>query len=156
MAHTYLTEDGLQKLRAELDHLIAIERPAASRAIAEARDKGDLSENAEYDAAKEAQGMLEMKISQLQNMLANAKIIDDSKISTSKIQLLNKVKLKNAATKAVMEYTLVTESEADFKAGKLSIATPIAKALLGKKVGDGVDIKVPAGTMKLEVLSISV
>ena len=156
MAHTYLTEDGLQKLRAELDHLIAIERPAASRAIAEARDKGDLSENAEYDAAKEAQGMLEMKISQLQNMLANAKIIDDSKISTSKIQLLNKVKLKNAATKAVMEYTLVTESEADFKAGKLSIATPIAKALLGKKVGDVVDIKVPAGTMKLEVLSISV
>lgn len=156
MAHTYLTEDGLQKLRAELDHLIAIERPAASRAIAEARDKGDLSENAEYDAAKEAQGMLEMKISQLQNMLANAKIIDDSKISTSKIQLLNRVKLKNVATKAVMEYTLVTESEADFKAGRLSIATPIAKALLGKKVGDVVDIKVPAGTMKLEVLSISV
>jgi len=156
MAYTYLTEEGLQKLHAELDHLIAVERPAASRAIAEARDKGDLSENAEYDAAKEAQGLLEMRISNLQNMLATAKIIDDSKIGTSKIQLLNKVKLKNVATKAVMEYTLVTENEADFKAGRLSIATPIAKALLGKKVGDVVEIKVPAGLMKLEVLSISV
>jgi len=156
MAYTYLTEDGLQKLRAELEHLIAVERPAASRAIAEARDKGDLSENAEYDAAKDAQGLLEMKISQLQSMLANAKIIDDSKISTSKIQLLNKVKLRNVGTKALMEYTLVTENEANFKAGRLSIATPIAKALLGKKVGDVVEIKVPAGSMKLEVLSISI
>ncbi|MDR2938311.1 MAG: transcription elongation factor GreA [Prevotellaceae bacterium] len=156
MAYTYLTEEGLQKLRAELEQLTSVERPAASRAIAEARDKGDLSENAEYDAAKEAQGLLEMKISNLQSMLANAKIIDDSKISTSKVQLLNRVKLKNVATKATMEYTLVTESEADFKAGKLSISTPIAKALLGHKLGDVVEIKVPAGTMKLEVLSISV
>jgi transcription elongation factor GreA len=156
MAYTYLTEEGLQKLRAELDHLISVERPAASRAIAEARDKGDLSENAEYDAAKEAQGLLEMRISNMQNMLANAKIIDDSKIDTSKIQLLNKVKLKNVTTKAVMEYMLVTENEADFKAGRLSIATPIAKALLGKKVGDVVEVKVPAGTMKLEILSIAV
>ncbi len=156
MAYTYLTEEGLQKLRAELDHLTSVERPAASRAIAEARDKGDLSENAEYDAAKEAQGLLEMRISNLQNMLANAKIIDDSKLDTSKIQLLNKVKLKNVATKATMEYMLVTESEANFKEGKLSVATPIAKALLGKKVGDVVEVKVPAGTMKLEVLSISI
>jgi len=156
MAYTYLTEEGLQKLRAELDHLISVERPAASRAIAEARDKGDLSENAEYDAAKEAQGLLELRISNMQNMLANAKIIDDSKISTSKIRLLNKVKRKNVSTKAVMEYMLVTESEADFKSGRLSIATPIAKALLGKKVGDVVEVQVPAGIMKLEVLSISV
>ncbi|MDR0711454.1 MAG: transcription elongation factor GreA [Prevotellaceae bacterium] len=155
MAYTYLTEKGLEKLRAELDRLKHIERPAASRAIAEARDKGDLSENAEYDAAKEAQGLLEMKISNMENMLANAKIIDDSKIDTSKIQLLNRVKLKNMHTKAMMEYTLVTESEANIKAGKLSIATPIAKALLGKKVGDVVEISVPAGSMKLEVLEIS-
>jgi transcription elongation factor GreA len=155
MAYTYLTEKGLEKLRAELDRLKHIERPAASRAIAEARDKGDLSENAEYDAAKEAQGLLEMKISNMENMLANAKIIDDSKIDTSKIQLLNKVKLKNVHTKAMMEYTLVTENEANLKAGKLSIATPIAKALLGKKVGDVVEINVPAGNMKFEVLEIS-
>ncbi|MDR2813148.1 MAG: transcription elongation factor GreA [Prevotellaceae bacterium] len=155
MAYTYLTENGLEKLRAELDKLKHIERPAASRAIAEARDKGDLSENAEYDAAKEAQGLLEMKISNLEHMLANAKIIDDSKIDTSKVQLLNKVKLKNVRTKATMEYSLVTENEANLKAGKLSIATPIAKALLGKKVGDVVEISVPAGSMKLEVLEIS-
>lgn len=155
MAYTYLTENGLEKLRAELDRLKHVERPAASRAIAEARDKGDLSENAEYDAAKEAQGLLEMKISNIEHMLANAKIIDDSKIDTSKIQLLNKVKLKNVSTKATMEYALVTESEANLKAGKLSIATPIAKALLGKKVGDVVEISVPAGSMKLEVLEIS-
>ncbi|MDR3188275.1 MAG: transcription elongation factor GreA [Prevotellaceae bacterium] len=156
MAYTYLTEKGLEKLRAELDRLKHVERPAASRAIAEARDKGDLSENAEYDAAKEAQGLLEMKISKLEHMLANAKVIDDSKINTSKVQLLNKVKLKNVQSKAVMEYTLVTENEANLKAGKLSIATPIAKALLGKKVGDVVEITVPAGSMKLEVLEISI
>ena len=156
MAYTYLTEEGLQKLRAELEQLTAVERPAASRAIAEARDKGDLAENAEYDMAKEAQGMLEMKISQLQNMLANAKVVDDSKLSTSKIQLLNKVKLRNVATKALMEYTLVTENEANFKIGRLAVGTPIAKALLGKKVGDVVEVKVPAGAMKLEVLSIGV
>ena len=155
MAYTYLTENGLAKLRAELDRLKHVDRTAASRAIAEARDKGDLSENAEYDAAKEAQGLLEMKISNIEQMLANAKIIDDSRIDTSKIQLLNKVRLKNVSTKATMEYTLVTESEANLKAGKLSIATPIAKALLGKKVGDVVEISVPAGRMKLEVLEIA-
>jgi transcription elongation factor GreA len=156
MASTYLTEEGLQKLRSELDHLRGVERPAASRAIAEARDKGDLSENAEYDAAKEAQGMLEMKISQMENMLANAKVIDDSKIDTSKIQLLNTVKIRNLATKAEMTYALVTETEADLKQGKLSIATPIAKALLGKKVGDVVQVQVPSGVMKFEVLKISI
>ncbi|MDR3328930.1 MAG: transcription elongation factor GreA [Prevotellaceae bacterium] len=156
MAYTYLTEKGLEKLRADLDKLKCVDRPAVSRAIAEARDKGDLSENAEYDAAKDAQGLLEMKISQMETMLANAKVIDDSKIDTSKIQLLNKVKLKNLSNKTSMEYTLVTESEADFKSGKLSIATPIAKALLGKKVGDVVEVSIPAGTLKLEVVGIAV
>lgn len=156
MASTYLTEEGLHKLRAELDRLKGVERPAASRAIAEARDKGDLSENAEYDAAKEAQGLLEMKISQMETMLANAKIIDDSKIDTSKIQLLNTVKIKNLNNKAVMTYALVTETEADLKQGKLSIATPIAKALLGKKVGDVVHVEVPSGMLKFEVMDISI
>ncbi|GHT65894.1 transcription elongation factor GreA [Bacteroidia bacterium] len=154
MAITYLTEEGLQKLRTEVEHLRSVDRPAASRAIAEARDKGDLSENAEYDAAKEAQGMLEMKISQMENMLANAKVIDESKVNTKYIQLLNRVKIKNLTTKTTMEYSLVTESEADIKRGRLSIATPIAKALLGKKVGNVVEVQVPSGTLKLEVLEI--
>jgi transcription elongation factor GreA len=154
MAITYLTEEGLQKLRADLERLKTIERPAVSRAIAEARDKGDLSENAEYDAAKEAQGMLEMKISQMETMLANAKVIDESKVGTDQVQILNRVKIKNLATKTTMEYSLVTESEADLKQGRLSIATPIAKALLGKKVGDIVDVQVPSGKMQLEVLEI--
>ncbi|MDR0419815.1 MAG: transcription elongation factor GreA [Prevotellaceae bacterium] len=154
MANTYLTEEGLQKMRAELERLKNVERPAASRAIAEARDKGDLSENAEYDAAKEAQGLLEMKIANMENMLANAKIIDDSKIDTSKVQILNTVKIKNLGNKSIMTYTLVTESEANLKEGRLSIATPIAKALMGKKKGDVVEVQVPSGTMKLEILEI--
>ncbi|MDR3297153.1 MAG: transcription elongation factor GreA [Prevotellaceae bacterium] len=156
MAYTYLTAQGLEKLRKELEKMKFVDRPAASRAIAEARDKGDLSENAEYDAARDAQGMLEMKIAQFENMIANAKIVDDSQVDISQIKLLNKVKLKNLATKATMVYTLVTENEADFKAGRLSVATPIAKALLGKKVGEVVEIAVPAGTMKLQVLDISI
>jgi transcription elongation factor GreA len=155
MAATYLTEAGLQKLRAELDHLKGVERPAASRAIAEARDKGDLSENAEYDAAKEAQGILEMKISNMESMLANAKVIDESKVNTTQIQLLNRVKIQNTTTKAVMEYSLVTENEADIKQNRLSVATPIAKALLGKKVGDTVEVQVPSGTLKFKVLEIN-
>ncbi|MGL4909473.1 MAG: transcription elongation factor GreA [Bacteroidales bacterium] len=156
MAYTYLTEEGLQKLRAEVEHLTSVERPAASRAIAEARDKGDLSENAEYDAAKEAQGLLELKISQLQSMLATAKIIDDSKLDTSKVQLLNKVKIENLSNKSTMEYTLVTEKEANLKEGKLSVSTPIAKALLGKKVDDIVEVTVPSGILKLKILNISI
>ncbi len=156
MAKTiYVTEEGLQKLRTELEHLKSVERPAISRQIAEARDKGDLSENAEYDAAKEAQGLLEMKISKLETTVANARIIDESRIDLSQVQIMTKVKIKNIATKAVMEYQLVAESEANLKENKLAVGTPIAKALLGKKKGDIVDVKVPSGTMKLEILDIS-
>ena len=156
MAKTiYVTEEGLQKLRTELEHLKSVERPAISRQIAEARDKGDLSENAEYDAAKEAQGLLEMKISKLETTVANARIIDESRIDLSHVQIMTKVKIKNIATKAVMEYQLVAESEANLKENKLAVGTPIAKALLGKKKGDIVDVKVPSGTMKLEILDIS-
>ncbi|HPE18864.1 MAG TPA: transcription elongation factor GreA [Tenuifilaceae bacterium] len=151
----YLTEEGLQKLRSELDQLRFVERPAISQMIAEARDKGDLSENAEYDAAKEAQGMLEMKIAKLEDTIANARVIDESKIDTSKVQILNKVKIKNTATKAVMEYTLVAETEANLKEGKLSVNTPIAKALLGKKVGDVVEVQIPSGTVSFEIVDIS-
>lgn len=151
----YLTEEGLMKLRAEVDQLKSVERPAISRMIAEARDKGDLSENAEYDAAKEAQGMLELRISKLEDTIANARIIDESKIDTDKVQILNKVKLKNLKTKAEVEYTLVAESEANLKENKLSIATPIAKALIGKKVGDVVEVTVPSGIMNFQILNIS-
>lgn len=151
----YVTEEGLQKLRAELEHMKGVERPAISQQIADARDKGDLSENAEYDAAKEAQGLLEMKIAKLEELVANARIIDESKLDTSQVQIMNKVKIKNVGTKAIMEYTLVSEAEANLKEGKLSVGTPIAKALMGKKVGDVVEIQVPAGKMKLEVLEIS-
>ena len=153
---SYLTEDGLKKLKKELEYLENVERPEISKKIAEARDKGDLSENAEYDAAKEAQGMLEMKISKLKETLANSRLIDESKIDTSTVQILNKVKIKNLANNAVMEYVLVSESEADLKAGKISVNTPIAKALLGKSVGDVVDIKVPSGTVKYEIVDISI
>ena len=152
---TYLTEEGLQKLRKELEQLKTVERPAISRMIAEARDKGDLSENAEYDAAKEAQGMLELRISKLEDLIANARIIDESKIDTTQVQILNKVELKNLKTNAVVEYTLVAESEANLKENKLSISTPIGKALIGKKVGDVVDVQVPSGLMKFEILGIS-
>jgi transcription elongation factor GreA len=151
----YVTEEGLQKLRAELEQLKNIERPAISRQIAEARDKGDLSENAEYDAAKEAQGLLEMKIAKLESTVASARVIDESRIDLSHVQIMTKVKIKNLATKAVMEYLLVAESEANLKENKLAVGTPIAKALLGKKKGDVVEVKVPSGMMKLEILDIS-
>ena len=151
----YVTEEGLQKLRAELEHLKNVERPAISRQIAEARDKGDLSENAEYDAAKEAQGLLEMRIAKLENTVANARVIDASRIDLSQVQIMTKVKIMNVATKAVMEYQLVAESEANLKENKLAVGTPIAKALMGKKKGDTVEVKVPSGIMKLEILDIS-
>lgn len=152
---SYMTEEGLTKLKKEVEHLIRVERPSISAQIAEARDKGDLSENAEYDAAKEAQGLLEMKIAKMQEVIRNSRVLDESKIDASSVQILTKVKLKNIKTKAVMEYTIVAESEADLKAGKISIETPIAKGLLGKKIGDKTNIKIPNGTLELEILDIS-
>jgi len=152
---TYLTKEGLDKLKKELEQLRIVERPAISQMIAEARDKGDLSENAEYDAAKEAQGMLEMKIAKLEEAVANARILDESRIDTDKVQILNKVKIKNTTNKALMEYTIVAESEANIKEGRLSVGTPIAKALLGKKVGEKVDVKIPSGIVTFEVIDIS-
>ena len=152
----YFTAEGLEKVKAELAHLIAVERPAISKAIAEARDKGDLSENAEYDAAREAQGLLELKISQMQELVANARIINESKISTDQVQMLNKVKIKNVANGQVMEYTLVGEKEANLKEGKLAAQTPIGKALMGRKKGDVVEVKVPSGIIKFEILNISI
>ncbi len=153
---SYMTEEGLKKLKEEVDHLIRVERPKISAQIAEARDKGDLSENAEYDAAKEAQGMLEMKIAKLQEKIRNARVIDESQIDTSSVQIMNKVKLKNVKNNAVMEYMLVAENEADLKAGKISIETPIAKGLLGKKVGDIAKIQVPNGLLEFEILDITI
>ena len=153
---SYITEEGLRKLKEELDHLTRVERPAISRQIAEARDKGDLSENAEYDAAKEAQGMLEMKIAKLESLIANARVIDETKIDTSTVQMMNRVKLKNLANGQMMEYTLVSETEADLKTGKLSIQTPIAKALIGRKAGEKVEVSVPSGTLSLEIVEISI
>jgi transcription elongation factor GreA len=152
---SYMTEEGLANLKKELEQLLTVDRPAISQQIAEARDKGDLSENAEYDAAKEAQGLLEMKIAKLEDLVANARIIDESKIDTSSVQILNKVKIKNTKNNKLVEYTLVSESESDIKSGKISVATPIAKGLLGKKVGDVVDIKVPSGLLSFEILEIS-
>lgn len=152
----YITEAGLKKLKEEIHQLETYERPSISKQIAEARDKGDLSENAEYDAAKEAQGLLEMRIAKLKDTLANSRLIDESKIDTSKVQLLNKVKIKNLKNKATMTYTLVPESEANLKEGKISISTPIAKGLLGKVVGDQVEIKVPSGMMTFEIVEISI
>lgn len=152
----YVTAEGLDKLKTELAHLTSVERPAISKAIAEARDKGDLSENAEYDAAREAQGLLELKISQMQELVANARIIDESKITTDHVQMLNKVKIKNLANNAIMEYTLVGESEANLKQGKLAAATPIGKALIGKKKGDVVEVTVPNGILKFEIINISI
>ncbi len=151
----YITEEGLKRLKDELVQLESVERPSISRQIAEARDKGDLSENAEYDAAKEAQGMLEMRINKLKDVIANCRIIDETRIDTSKVQILNKVTIRNTKTNAVMTYILVSESEADLKTGKISITTPIAKGLLGKKVGDVVEIKVPSGMMTFEIVDIS-
>ena len=152
---SYMTDEGLKKRREELALLESVERPKISRQIAEARDKGDLSENAEYEAAKEAQGLLEMKIAKLKETIAASRLIDESKLDTSKVQIMNKVKIKNLKNNAVMEYTLVSESEADLKAGKISISTPIAQGLLGKKVGDKVEISVPAGKVPFEILDIS-
>lgn len=151
---TYLTKEGLDKLTKEIEQLITVERPRITQQIAEAREKGDLSENAEYDAAKEAQGMLEMRISKLQDTLRNSRLIDNKSLETDKVYLLSKVKIQNLLNKAVMEYTLVSENEADLKAGKISAESPIAKGLLGKHVGDQVEIKVPSGTMKFEILEI--
>ena len=150
----YLTAEGYKKLKDELDHMRSVERPAASAAIAEARDKGDLSENAEYDAAREAQGMLEMKIAQMEATLANARIIDETKIDRSKVQILSKVTLLNHNNNRQVVYTIVAEHEANLREGKLAIGTPIAKALLGKKKGDIVEVTVPAGILKFEILDI--
>lgn len=151
----YVTAEGLQKLKNELDQLRNIERPSISRQIAEARDKGDLSENAEYAAAKEAQGMLELKISKLEDLVARSRILDNTKIDTSSVRLLSKVKIKNQSNNSVMEYAIVPESEANFKLGKIAVNSPIAQGLIGKKVGDVVQIKVPSGTIPFEIISIS-
>jgi transcription elongation factor GreA len=152
---SYVTEEGLQKLKDELDHLTNVERPAITQMIADARDKGDLTENAEYEAAKEAQGMLELKISKLKEAVANLRVIDETKIDITKVQILNKVKIRNKNNNAIMQYIIVSESEADLKAGKISVNTPIAKGLLGKKVGDVVDINVPSGVIPFEIVEIS-
>jgi len=152
---TYITQEGLNKLKADLDQLVNVERPAISKQIGEAIEKGDISENAEYDAAKDAQGMLEAKIAVLRDKIANARIIDESKIDTDRVQILNKVTIKNKKNNATMVYTIVSEHEADLKSGKISIETPIAKGLIGKKVGDVVDIKVPSGTVAFEIIDIS-
>ena len=151
----YMSQDGYDKLVAELQRLESIERPKASAAIAEARDKGDLSENAEYDAAKEAQGKLEAKIAEMKMTLAEAKIIDTSRLSTDSVQIMSKVEMTNMANKARMTYTIVSESEANLREGKISISTPIAQGLLNHKVGDEVDVKIPRGTIKLRIESIS-
>lgn len=152
---SYYSAEGLKKLKEELNHLRDVERPKASQDIAEARDKGDLSENAEYDAAKEAQGLLEMRISKMEETLANARLIDESQLDNSKVLVLSTVKLKNHNNGMEMKYTLVAESEADLKAGKISVNSPIGKGLLGKKVGDVAEITVPNGTLKFEILEIS-
>ena len=152
---SYYTAEGLKKLKEELDHLKSIERTKASHAIAEARDKGDLSENAEYDAAKEAQGLLEMRISKMEELYSNARLIDESQLDTSKALVLSTVKIKNQANGMQMVYTLVAESEANLKTGKISVTSPIGKGLLGKSVGDVAEITVPNGVLKLEILEIS-
>lgn len=156
MGATYMTEEGYKKLLEEINQLENIERPAISKQIADARDKGDLSENAEYDAAKEAQGMLEMKISQLKTIVANARLIDESKINTDVVQIMNKVRIRNVKTKQEMTYTLVSESEANLKEFKLSVNTPIAKGLLGKKVGEIAEINAPNGKIEFEIVEISI
>ena len=152
---SYYTIEGLKKLKDELSHLKDIERPKASNAIGEARDKGDLSENAEYDAAKEAQGMLEMKISKLEEVFSNARVIDESQLDLSKVLVLSKVKIKNLNNQMQLNYTLVAESEADLKSGKISVSSPIGKGLLGKKVGEVAEVVVPNGTLRFEIISIN-
>ena len=152
---SYYTEEGLKKLREKLNHLKDVERPKASLAIAEARDKGDLSENAEYDAAKEAQGLLELQISKMEATLSNARLIDESQLDTSKVLVHSTVEVKNKSNRALMKYKLVAQSEADLKTGKISVDSPIGKGLLGKKEGEIAQIAVPSGTIELEILSIS-
>ena len=152
---SYVTADGLTKLNKELQQMINVERPAISRQIAEARDKGDLSENAEYDAAKDAQGMLEARIHKLEEIIRHSRVLDESRVNTSSIQILNRVKLKNLKNGAIVEYTLVAESEANLKEGKIAITTPIGKGLLGKKKGEIAEIQVPAGKIQFEVLEIT-
>ncbi|NSW93174.1 MAG: transcription elongation factor GreA [Bacteroidales bacterium] len=152
----YVTEEGLQKLKEELEHLRTVERPLISKLIDEARDKGDLNENAEYSAAKEAQGMLEMKIARLEDIISRSRVIDESKIDTSTVRILNKVKIRNKLNNSIMEYQLVPESEANFREGKIAVSSPIAQGLLGRKVGETVEIKVPSGIIPFEIISISV
>lgn len=152
---SYYTAEGLKKLKAELNQLKDVERPRASQAIGEARDKGDLSENAEYDAAKEAQGLLEMKISKLEEVVSNARVVDESQLDTSKALIHSTVKMKNIGTGAEVKYKLVAQSEADLKSGKISVDSPIGKGLLGKKVGEKAEIQVPNGTLSFEILDIS-
>ncbi len=156
MALTYMTKDGYKKKMEEIAYLESVERPRISAAIAEARDKGDLSENSEYDAAKEAQGMLEMKIAKLKDLVANARIIDESKLNADEVNILSKVKIKNASNGMSVEYTIVADSEANLREKKIGASTPIAKGLLGHKVGDTVEIRFPAGLMKFEIESISI
>lgn len=156
MAISYMTEDGYKKLKEEINTLETVDRPAISKQIAEARDKGDLSENAEYDAAKEAQGLLEAKIAQLKNLLANARLINEDAIGTDVVQILNKVTIRNTKNNQQMTYTLVAESEANLKENKIAVSTPIAQGLMGKKVGDVADIKVPSGIMSFEIVNISI
>ena len=155
METKYYTKDGLDKIKDELNRQKSIERPLISQQIADARDKGDLSENAEYDAAKNAQAMLELKISKLEELISNSKLIDESKLDNSKVFILSKVKIKNMKNKSVMTYMLVPESEADLKTGKISVSSPIAQGLLGKKVGDQIEIKVPAGAIIVEIIEIT-
>ena len=154
MAYNYMTQQGYDNLVAEINELESVHRPEISRQIAEARDKGDLSENAEYDAAKEAQGLLEGKIAQLKTILSNARIIDESRLSTDSVQILNKVTIKNLKNGAQMAYTLVSDSEANLKQNKISIKTPIAKGLMGKKVGDVVEVQTPGGIVSFEIVEI--
>ena len=154
MAVNYMTAEGYKKLVDDLNELERVQRPAISKQIGEARDKGDLSENAEYDAAKEAQGMLEMRISNLKEMVASARMIDESRINTNEVQILTRVKIRNTKTDQTMSYMIVSESEANFKEGKLSVTTPIAKGLLGKKVGEKASVSVPNGVMEFEIIEI--
>ena len=153
---TYITEEGLRKMKEDYDRMTKIERPAISKMIGEAIEKGDISENAEYDAAKDAQGMLEAKIALLGEKIASARIIDESKLDTSSVQILNKVTIRNKTNNSTMQYTIVSEHEADLKLGKISIQTPIAKGLLGKKLGDVVEIQVPSGKMQFEIIDIAI
>lgn len=156
MSVNYMTQEGYKKLLEDLNHLETVKRPEISRQIGEARDKGDLSENAEYDAAKEAQGLLEMKIAQLKDVMIHARLLDETMQTIDSVKILNKVKIRNLKTNGIMQYMLVSETEANLKEGKIAVNTPIAKGLLGKKVGDKVEITVPSGTIEFEVVEISI